>query len=217
MIHCTVADSDSNSQRHLVAQVYAGMTEIELREIAEEAWSLTEIGKEELKAELTRRGLNVELADSPAKDTEINNFVILRRCRDLPEAELAKSYLESAGIKCFLRDHNTIGMNWGWSYALGGIKVCVNGEDADTAAKLLGQAIPERFDVEGIGEYKQPRCPNCHSLDISLRDWNKTYAGFVLSAPDRLTRSGHLWLCHSCSFEWPESNDVSEQDPQPEP
>jgi hypothetical protein len=190
------------------------MTETELREIAEEAWSLTQIGKEELKAELTRRGLDVGLAESPAKVSELGNFVILKRCRDLPEAELARSFLESAGIKSFLRDHNTIGVNWGLSYALGGIKVCVNSEDADTAAQLLGQEIPERFDVEGIGEYKQPRCPNCDSLDISLRDWNRTYAGLVPGAGPG-THGGHLWLCQSCSFEWPEPDAVSGQEAQP--
>jgi len=214
MIQFTMAESDSENRRHLVAQVYASMTETELREIAEEAWSLTQIGKEELKAELTRRGLDVDLAESPAKDAEIRNFVIIRRCRDLPEADLAKSSLESAGIKSFLRDHNTIGVNWGLSYALGGIKVCVNSEDADAAAQLLGHEIPERFDVEGIGEYKQPRCPNCDSLDISLRDRNRTYAGLLLgSGPG--TRGGHLWLCHSCSFEWPEPDAVSGQKSQP--
>jgi hypothetical protein len=191
------------------------MTETELREIAEEAWSLTDIGKEVLKAELTGRGLDVELAESPAENAETGNFVILRRCRDLPEAELAKSYLGSAGIKCFLQDHNTIGVNWVWSYALGGIKVCVNSEDADAAAQLLGQEIPERFNVDGIGEYKQPRCPNCHSLDISLRDWDNPYAAFASSVPGQLTRSGHLWLCHSCSLEWHEPDAVSGEDSQP--
>jgi hypothetical protein len=214
MIHSTMAESGPQNRRHLVAQVYASMTETELRELAVEAWSLTEIGKEELRAELTRRALDVELAQSPAKDEEISNFVIVRRCRDLPEADLAKSFLESAGIKSFLRDHNTIGVNWGLSYALGGIKLCVNSEDADTAAQLLGQEIPERFDVEGIGEYKQPRCPNCNSLDISLRDWNRTYAGLVLGAGP-LTGGGHSWLCHSCNFEWPEPDSVSGQDSQP--
>jgi hypothetical protein len=209
-----MAESGPPNRRHLVAQVYGSMTETELRDLAEEAWSLTEIGKEELKAELTRRGLDVELAESPAKDVEISNFVILRRCKDLPEAELAKSFLESAGIKSFLRDHNTIGVNWGLSYALGGIKLCVNSEDADTAAQLLGQEIPERFDVEGIGEYKQPRCPNCNSLDISLRDWNRTNAGRVMGAGP-LSRGTRLWLCNSCSFEWPEPDAVSEQDSQP--
>src|ERR1700722_16062159 len=66
MILPTMADSNSESKQRQAAQVYAGMTEGELRKLAEEAWSLTEIGKEALKFELSRRGLEIELAKSAA-------------------------------------------------------------------------------------------------------------------------------------------------------
>jgi hypothetical protein len=36
-------------------------------------------------------------------------FVVLRRFRDLQDADLAKSALESAGFECSLRDEFTIG------------------------------------------------------------------------------------------------------------
>jgi hypothetical protein len=95
--------------------------------------------------------------------------------------------------------------------------VCVGREDAGMAAKILGQEIPESFDVEGVGQFKQPRCPNCQSLDISLRDWDRRFVRFVVGVPGLTGRSGRIWLCHSCNHEWPDSDDFSEQDVRPEP
>ena len=50
-----MADSDSDKRWRQVAQVYAGMTDGELKNLAEEESSLTEIGKEALKFEFARR------------------------------------------------------------------------------------------------------------------------------------------------------------------
>ena len=43
-------------------------------------------------------------------DAEYENqrFLVIRRFRDLPDAFLFESILESAGIECFLADENTI-------------------------------------------------------------------------------------------------------------
>jgi hypothetical protein len=206
-----MADSDSEKKRQEAAQIFAGMTEVELRELAEQAWSLTELGKQALGSELTRRGLEIGLAESAAGDAATSNLVTLRQFRDLPEALLAKGALESAGVQCFLADDMTIRMDWLWSNALGGIKLCVKSEDADAAAQLLDQGIPEVFDVKGIGEYKQPSCPNCKSLDISSEALNKpvAYTSILLGVPIPLSR--HRWRCNSCSHLWHESDDA----PQP--
>src|SRR6266852_5228583 len=65
----------------------------------------------------------------PQKDDQ--RFVILRKLRDLPEALLVKSILDSADIECFILDENTIRMDWLWSNLLGGFKICVRKADAD--------------------------------------------------------------------------------------
>jgi len=103
-------------------------------------------------------------------DAEYENqrFVVLRRFRDMPDAFLFGSILDSAEIECYLADENTIRMDWFWSNFLGGIKLCVRKADADEASSLLEQGVPEKFDVEGVGEYQQPRCPKCQSLDVIL-------------------------------------------------
>ena len=134
-------------------------------------------------------------------------FAVVSRFRDLPDAFLFKSILDSAAIECFLADENTIRMNWFWSNLLGGVKLCVKTTDVDIASSLVVQPVLERFDVEGIGEYQQPRCPNCESLKIAFNGLNKAvdYTGAMLGGPRPLHRS--LWQCESCSHRWPESNE----------
>src|SRR5260370_40817449 len=113
---------------------------------------------------------------------ENQGFIILRRFRDMPDAFLFSSILDSAEIECFLADENTSRMDWFWSNLLGRIKLCVRKTDADDALSLLEQGVPEKFDVEGVGEYLQPRCPVCQSLEVSFRGLNKAvdYVGALL-------------------------------------
>ncbi len=141
-------------------------------------------------------------------DSEYENqrFIVLRRFRDMPEAFLFGSILDSAEIECYLADENTIRMDWFWSNFLGRIKLCVRKMDADAASSLLDQSVPEKFDVEGVGEYQQPRCPKCQSLEVSFRGLNKAtdYTRALLGGPRPLHRS--LWECDACGHQWPESN-----------
>lgn len=124
----------------------------------------------------------------------------------MPDALLFQSILDSAAIECFLADENTIRMSWLWSNFLGGIKLCVRTTDADIASSLLVQPVPETIDVEGIGEYQQPRCPNCGSFEVSFTGQNKTvdHIRALLDGPRPLNRS--LWHCDACGHEWAESD-----------
>ncbi len=83
----------------------------------------------------------------------------------------------------------------------------VKPEDAEAAVEVLDQPIPEGFEVEGIGNYEQPRCPHCGSLDISHEGGiDKRFAlpGLFLGGiPIPVTRN--VWKCRSCSHEWHEN------------
>lgn len=206
--------ANSEEKRKQVAQLYAGMSEAELKKLADEAWSLTETGKESLRAELARRGLEFALAstEAVAPQAPSSNVVTLRKFRDLPEALLAKGLLESAGLESFLIDETTIRMDWLWSNLLGGVKLCVNRKDADVAAQILNQEMPEKFSVEGLGDFEQPRCPQCQSLKISYEDLNKpaTYAStFLLGLPIQI--SCRRWNCQSCGYVWDQTDEESNQ------
>jgi hypothetical protein len=88
---------------------------------------------------------------TPDSPYENQRFLVLRQFRDLPNALVSGSVLNSASIDFFLADENTIRMDWFWSNLLGGIKLCVRESDADAASDLLDQGIPENFDFAGVG------------------------------------------------------------------
>ena len=61
------------------------------------------------------------------------------------EAHLLRMRLEAGGIPAYLRDENTIQIDWLYSNALGGVRVQVAEEDVDAAKAVLAT-------VHGIGE-----------------------------------------------------------------
>jgi hypothetical protein len=190
------------------------MADGELEELAANPGLLSDAAREALEFEISRRGSEIVLPSpvtvaSPAEtlaDAEPPRPLILRRFRDLPDALLAKSILDSASVECFLIDENTIRMDWLWSNLLGGVKLWVRSEDAD-AAELLDQDWLERFDVDGVGEYVQSRCPNCQSFDVSFRGLMKrlAYGTLLLGFPIPVRHVA--WKCHSCGHSWDDAND----------
>jgi hypothetical protein len=53
----------------------------------------------------------------------------------------------------------------------------VRKKDLEESERLLGQNVPEKFDLEGTGQYEQPRCPKCGSMDVSFERLMKRVAG----------------------------------------
>ncbi|HEX4002430.1 MAG TPA: hypothetical protein VHX36_07255 [Candidatus Acidoferrales bacterium] len=189
------------------------MSDGALEQLAEEAGSLTEIAREVLKRELARRKLSPGLREpDPANEPPVAELVTLRRYLYVQDAALAKTVLDSAEIESRLGDENTIRMDWLWSNALGGVKLWVREKDAADAANLLDQQRPEAFEVEGVGEYKQPHCPNCGSMDVTFEGLNKRAAyatligtwllGFVPAIPFKHAD----WKCHACGQRWKETD-----------
>ncbi|MBS1849440.1 MAG: DUF2007 domain-containing protein [Acidobacteria bacterium] len=201
------------SERQRLAQLYAGMSLGELQKVAEDAASLTEVAREALHAEIARRNqLGDDVQEGPLQaaispEPEQRDLVLVRRFRDLPEALLAKGALDSAGIPCFLADDNMVRMDWFISNLLGGAKLLVDRENLHAAIELLDHPIPEIFEVEGIGEYEQPRCPRCQSLDIHFEDLDKqvAYVGLFASIPIPYYR--HRWKCAACGLAWKEEEE----------
>ena len=201
---------DPERERQKMAEHYASLTDGELLKIALDMHELTDEAQQALREEASRRSL--ELADvqapSPCQDVpEFDELVAVGQYASLGEADLAKGALESAGIGCWLADDNTIRMNWFYANALGGIKVCVHSKDAEAAAEVLEQPIPESFDVEGVGEFEQPRCPKCGSLEVLAEGRNdgSAYAiAWIMSLPLPLRHRAHK--CGACGEEWVEES-----------
>jgi len=197
-------------ERARVAGVYSAMSDEELGQIAESGDELSATAQEAFGAEVARRGLKMTIAPPRGEDVfEFNEAVTLRQFRDLPDALLAKGSLESAGIQAYLVDDNMVRMDWFISNLLGGIKLKVRPEDAEAASEILNQPIPEMLEVEGVGNFEQPRCPRCQSLDVSHEELDKPVAYMTAYAgvPVPVYKSG--WTCHACGNEWVEQSPTS--------
>ena len=209
-----MGQTDEQKERRRLEEWYASLEEGELKEIAGDAGSLTRAALEALRSEMLRRGMQAPPAERGASETprsgrEAPGPVMVGRYRDSGEAMIAKSMLDSAGIECFLGDENLVRIDWFYSNLVGGIKLMVREEDGETARKLLEENIPEKFDVTGVGEYAQPRCPQCGSLDVSFDALNKqiAYPGLFLNLPIPVNRRGGK--CHACGHEWGGGNKPS--------
>jgi hypothetical protein len=222
-----MAKIDPETERRRLAEFYAHQMDGELEKVAGQAYELTEVAREELTTELSRRGISSAIVERPpiapatpaalgdpppelppaeSQDTaegefEFQKMVTIRNFRDLPEALFAKGSLESAGIECALLDDNMVRLDWFISNLLGGVKLQVKPEDAASAEGILSQPIPENFDVPGIGQYEQPHCPKCQSLDVNFQETAPAaYVTAYLKVPIPFHR--RAWRCHSCNAEW---------------
>jgi len=142
--------TDPETERARLARIYSKMSYGELAEILGDEKSLTEIAKAVLDAEMASRGITREPAvstthaqESPTDGVNVPRYsgplVMVKRFRDLPEAVVAKSILDSAEIDSFLADENIVRLDWLYSNLVGGAKLMVRPEDLDEAAKLLDE------------------------------------------------------------------------------
>jgi len=239
-----MARIDPEQERRRLVDFYAAQMDGELEKVASQAYELTDLAREALRAELARRGLATELIETAPVVTnnvvagkelpgdppppmpprteaafdgegELRELVTIRAFRDLPEALLAKGSLESAGIEALLADDNVIRLDWFWSNLMGGIKLQVDREDAEVANGILDQPIPEGFDVVGVGEYQQPSCPRCKSLDVGFQELDEpvAYVSAYFGVPIPWKR--RAWRCHACKAEWEENEDHGMGEGQP--
>lgn len=77
----------------------------------------------------------------------MNNLVTIKSSDIYNDIAIAKSYLESQGVFCILKDELT---NQIHPYAIGGVKLQVRKEDAEEAAKHLiegGFSKKEDFEI----------------------------------------------------------------------
>jgi hypothetical protein len=206
-------------ERSRLADFYSHQLDGELEKIASNAFDLTDVAREVLNEELSRRGLkpvqDIQRTTEPGDDEiDAQRLSTVRIFRDLPEALLAKGCLESAGIEAILVDDNMVRLHWFISNLIGGIKLQVAADDLQEATSILDQPIPEQLDLGDAEDYQQPRCPKCGSLDVSFDELNKplAYGSAWIGLPLPIHRKG--WICHSCRHQWAEE-EVDEQTSNP--
>src|SRR5262249_31675861 len=139
--------TENDSERARLAQRYSELSGTALRELAADAGNLTETAREVLLEELAKRGIEIEVpfsataGDGEQEQAKISGpLVMVKRFRDLPEAFVARSILDSAEIDCFLADENVVRIDWLYSNLVGGAKLMVRPEDYEEAVRLLAEA-----------------------------------------------------------------------------
>jgi hypothetical protein len=145
---------ETEKERWRLSRLYGSMSDGEVEKLAADAGSLSDAAKWALKLDLSRRGLKTKLEElsPPPEAAELSKVVNLRQYMTLPEALLAKSILDSAGIESFLGDQNIIRMDWFLSNARGGVKLRVREKDVEAATALLNRSRADGSDVENVDE-----------------------------------------------------------------
>jgi hypothetical protein len=202
---------DESGEANRLAKLYADMSDGQLEKVAAQSAELTGEARQALRDEIAKRKLSIEVADPPPQvflEPELQEWVRVKRYRDLRQADIGKSVLDSSGIESLLVDHNVIRMDWFWSNLIGGVRLIVRPEDTDEANALLRQPILEQFDYAAGETFEQPRCPKCNSLDIAFESIHEGigYASAWLIGLPLLIRS-EKWICNACDARWVEEDD----------
>jgi len=134
----------------------------------------------------------------------LSELVTVAEFRDLPAAGLAQSILESADIPCFLDNQYTVGVNWLYSNAVGGVKLKVNKSNIERASKLLEvQNKPIEFSGETEdGLLSDSACPNCGDTDLAPINHKRRFAAFSLLLMFPLIFFGKRYRCNKCGHKF---------------
>lgn len=190
------------SPEDLAAQ-YAQMSETELMELARSYDGLLEIAQVALRAEFARRGLEPPLVEEP-EELEFRRLVTVRRYRDLTEAIVGRSLLESAGIPGWIADEHLVRMNWFLSNMVGGMRLQVDEHDEAAAQEILEAEVPLTIPFGPEETYAQPTCPKCGSTEVTLGDGTERgrslVALYVASIP--VPPREAAWHCQVCGAQW---------------
>ncbi len=146
-----MAMTDPEQERQRLVEFYSSKPDVELKQVTEEADGLTDIAREALRAELTKRGLYIGQLDDRALDeerAEFRSLVVIRTFWNLLEAELAKGLLDSAGVEAFLFDDNMVRLDWFNANALGGVKLRVDASNVEAANRILNESISDAAAAE---------------------------------------------------------------------
>jgi Putative prokaryotic signal transducing protein len=194
------------NERERLTSFYAGLTDEELIRIGSQFDLLTDEAQVLLREEFDRRSLDAPELEEPPDSFELQELVTIRTFRDPSDAMMAKSVLDSADIPCFLKDENTVRIQWAWSNLIGGIRLQVRPQDGKIAEQLLSQEVLPTIELEDGDVYEQPRCPYCTSLDISFEALNEKVglASILIAVPIPFPKN--RWTCHTCKREWNDSD-----------
>jgi hypothetical protein len=134
-----------------------------------------------------------------------NGFGTVAGYRDVLDAQLAMSKLESEGIECSLANEYLVGVLWRLSTAVGGVQVQVAMADLERARAIL-ETDESTSLVAVLGDtpavpYSEA-CPQCGSEDVRLVRWSR-YAAALATLTGIPIPFWHTSVkCQSCGKRW---------------
>ena len=137
----------------------------------------------------------------------MSKIVIVRSFLNPNDAYFAKSLLDDADIPSFIYDDNTSSMAYGYSQALGGVKLAVPEEFTQESINILDsefEIIDNNAKLFGLLEERET-CPKCRSNQI---DQSRSYSiatillallvSLVLLHPRKIIKN----KCRNCQHTW---------------
>ena len=189
---------------------YADLNDRALLDVAAERDTLTPEAHAVLQEQLQQRGLLApDLAPAVDATETAVPWVTIDRFRDLSSAIVARGALEAAGIPCFLRDENTVRLDWQISNFIGGMRLQVHADDEAAARSVLLAAPTEQDASEAQPLEPEEHCPFCGSSDLHRVDSSvgvRAAALWLFALP--LPLSTRSWHCDHCGREFPEEEIV---------
>lgn len=130
----------------------------------------------------------------------------------LGPAYIARSKLEDAGIPCHILNEHTVGVQWLYANALGGLQVQVPEEFLEEALRVLSEDVaPEDVPEEMLAlapDLKEALtepdhvCPRCDGTDVTLMTPNRWLFALGRAVGIPLKTSRRACKCRSCGKWW---------------
>ena len=131
-------------------------------------------------------------------------FVTIASYRDFPQAGLDRSILEEHHIQCYLENEFTVGVNWLYSNALGGIKLKVLESNAARAGEILRDfhAVIAEEDSGEEAQIAESTCPKCGGGAIEAINYTRKFAAISLLFSLPLFFFLNRYRCRQCGHRW---------------
>ncbi len=190
-------------------ELYSGMAEEELAAVAEDGYDLTDIAKQALRAEISRRELDIALnevppspeADAPERlgndfDPAELDLVTAFRVWDIAEARRVKEKLDAAFIPAYFGPSYIEKVDLLPPISEAGIDVNVRKGDRERARAATRDSLSPDAESEKDAEYVI-RCPKCHSQEVVLQNFEPDPSG-----NESPLNSTYHWSCDACGHQW---------------
>lgn len=187
---------------------YAAMEDAPLLALAEERDDLTDESQAMLLQELARRSLPAPVIVPRVEEPEYlsQSWVTVERFRDLSSGLVARGALEAAAIPCFLRDENTVRLDWQISNFIGGMRLQVMTEDEAAARNVLRGCALEDDPISDAGApLTKERCPVCGSAHVQQRQqyhWLSLLSVWLFGLPAAVRKGKPQEHCEACGAQW---------------